>query len=330
MVLPLVPLVLWGIGASTGATGACFGLKGGYDLKKAQSVIREAGARYEKEREYAGERVRATNEVLNQLGACQEFAHRAVVRRFADFLRRNEKHVTNKDKLLIDGLESKDEQVALDARLGQDAVSWMRGIIGSGATGVGINAGLTGLVMGVGSASTGTAISSLGGAAATNATLAALGGGSLASGGGGMAAGAAALNVVTLGPALLVSGLVVAGQGQKARTKARENEATVNTAIEDLRLKIVQLDAIEARAAELSSLLGGLVERASPLLDRLESVEPFEPERDGATLQQVLDIAKGIVEVASAEVVDETGGLNAETTGLTMKYRTMTKDAEDV
>ena len=44
---------------------------------------------------------------------------------------------------------------------------------------------------------------------ATNATLAFLGGGSLATGGAGMATGAAALNFVTIGPAILVSGFVV-------------------------------------------------------------------------------------------------------------------------
>ncbi len=47
-----------------------------------------------------------------------------------------------------------------------------------------------------GTASTGTAISSLSGAAATNAATAWLGGGALAAGGGGMAAGAAVLTAI--------------------------------------------------------------------------------------------------------------------------------------
>ncbi len=55
-----------------------------------------------------------------------------------------------------------------------------------------------------GTASTGTAISTLSGVAAHNATMAALGGGSLAAGGGGMAMGALALTGV--GVLVIISG----------------------------------------------------------------------------------------------------------------------------
>jgi hypothetical protein len=67
----------------------------------------------------------------------------------------------------------------------------------SGAVGFGAGAvasgGTVALISAFGTASTGTAISSLGGAAATNATLAWLGGGSVAAGGGGVAAGSTLL-----------------------------------------------------------------------------------------------------------------------------------------
>ena len=61
-----------------------------------------------------------------------------------------------------------------------------------------------------GTASTGTAISTLGGAAATNATLAWLGGGPLASGGLGMAGGTAVLGGIVLIPAVVIMGVIVA------------------------------------------------------------------------------------------------------------------------
>ncbi len=63
--------------------------------------------------------------------------------------------------------------------LGGAAVGTAGGIAAAGAT--------SSAVMLLGTASTGTAISSLSGVAATNAALAAIGGGSLAAGGGGMA-----------------------------------------------------------------------------------------------------------------------------------------------
>lgn len=66
--------------------------------------------------------------------------------------------------------------------------------VGAGSiAGGSLAVGSWGLVMAVGSASTGAAISGLYGVAATNATLAWFGGGALAAGGAGMAGGAAVL-----------------------------------------------------------------------------------------------------------------------------------------
>ena len=59
------------------------------------------------------------------------------------------------------------------------------------------------------------------GRGATNATLAFLGGGTIAEGAGGMALGATVLNVLAIGPALLVGGSMVKRQGSKALTHAR-------------------------------------------------------------------------------------------------------------
>ena len=67
---------------------------------------------------------------------------------------------------------------------------------GVASKGVGAYAAVTattGLVGALGTASTGTAISTLSGAAASNATLAWLGGGALAAGGGGIVVGTAVL-----------------------------------------------------------------------------------------------------------------------------------------
>ena len=101
------------------------------------------------------------------------------------------------------------------------------GFAASGAT--------TAAVMALGTASTGTAISSLTGVAATNATLAALGGGSIAAGGGGMALGSAVLGGATLGVGLLVGGVIfsmvgssISGKADKAYSQMLENEKVIN------------------------------------------------------------------------------------------------------
>lgn len=88
------------------------------------------------------------------------------------------------------------------------------GIAASGAVGA--------VVMSFGTASTGTAISTLSGAAAVNATLAALGGGSLAAGGGGMALGATVLGATTAGVGLMVGGVIFSITGSMMAKKADE------------------------------------------------------------------------------------------------------------
>lgn len=78
-------------------------------------------------------------------------------------------------------------------------------------TGLAAGVVTTNLIMALGTASTGTAISSLSGAAATNATLAWLGGGSIASGGFGVAGGTIILTGGTAVVAILVTGAVMYG-----------------------------------------------------------------------------------------------------------------------
>ncbi|MFD8765122.1 hypothetical protein ACFV03_40280 [Streptomyces mirabilis] len=329
MTLPRVPLALISVGVVSGVSGAALGLKGGYDIKKANSLTQKAGAQYNEERRKLEAHELATNETLTALGTRQEQAIHAVVERMADFLRRHEKQVTESEKLLVDGLDSMAGQVKLDRSLGQDAIAWMSGIAGAAVTGVGINTGITTALTRFAAASTGTAISTLYGAARTNAIKAVLGGGSIASGGGGMAVGAIARKFVTRGPAIFVSGLVVAGQGEKAKTKARENEAEVNVAIAEMQATKLKFDAIVARAEELHMLLDQLVVRATSALDLIES-ERFHPVHHAAPFEQALTLAFAVRDAALTHVVDKSGELNQETSSLKMRYRTLIKETADV
>jgi hypothetical protein len=328
MVLPRAPLALFGTGGISAASGAAFWLRGGYDIKTASERIRKAGAHYDQERRKLEADEIVTNESLKVLGAVQEEACHLVVERMADFLRRHGKQVTESEKLLADGLESAPGQVTLGGSLGRDAISWMRGITGSAVTGAGIKTGVTMAVKKFATASTGTPISKLSGAAERNATLARLGGGSKTSGGAGKAVGAAALNSVAIGSAILVSGVVAAGQGWKAKTEASEYEAKVRVEIAEMQKTKAKFDAIGARAAELERLLGQLVVRATPALDLLES-EPFDPAHHAARFQQALTLTMAVRDVASTQVVDESGDLNEETVTFKLSYRTLIKEADD-
>lgn len=110
--------------------------------------------------------------------------------------------------------------------------------------GAGTAGGIYSLVGMFGSASTGTAISSLGGAAATNSTLAWLGGGSLAAGGGGIALGTTVLGGLFAGPAIAIMGLTMDSKAEENLTKAKEFEAEAEKKIEIMKKSIEEIKIV--------------------------------------------------------------------------------------
>lgn len=114
-----------------------------------------------------------------------------------------------------------------------------------------------------GTASTGTAISTLSGAAATNAALAWLGGGSLAAGGGGTAAGSALLAMAgpigwsIAGAALLSSILIFAKKRTKLNKQKNEEIETVKKNTE----KVKEIDTSIAKILKETSKIAAGVKK---------------------------------------------------------------------
>ncbi|OBY31838.1 hypothetical protein [Mycolicibacter kumamotonensis] len=327
MVLPLIPLALITVGAVTGGGGVALGGKGAWDMKKARDQVDAARKRYEKSRSQTAEAVEVTNGRLEALGGQQQRALIDVVVRMAEFLRRHERQVRENERLLVDGIDVTISRMSGIAGLDVDPISWALGAVGSVTTAIGTGAGVYAAAGSFGAASTGAAISGLSGAAAESATVAFLGGGSVAAGGGGMALGATALNFVTVGPALLVGGLVTQMQGAKAATKARAVQADVAVELAKLDAFAVRLDAVDTRVAEVSSVLNALTRRATAALDLLES-EQFDPKAHADRFQQALVLALSVRDVAAAPVVDAEGDVPNESANMTVKYREMIGDAE--
>lgn len=332
MVLPLIPLALIVAGSATGGTGVVAGARGAYKMRCAKNEAAAALAEYEAERQVTEKAAEAINDRLQQYGSQQDAAIRDVVLRMAAFIRRNHRHVNDSLKVLVDGAEAEINECGDPEELGPDSLRLLFGLAVAGTTGVGAAAGATGLVATVGVASTGTSISALSGVAAQNATMAALGGGSLATGGGGMALGATALNFVTIGPALLVGGLVINGQGEKALTKAREFVAEARVAQQEVIATRTVFDAIRKRVEELSHVLDALVGRALQALAALERLEArddgFDPQRDAQTFQEAIGLTVAVRDVAATPVVEEDGSLNKQTATLKVKYKEFLHDAE--
>ncbi|EOM74221.1 hypothetical protein DW322_04520 [Rhodococcus rhodnii] len=325
MVLPLIPAALIAVGALTGGGGLTLGGKAALDMKRAADQKREAEEQYRKRYGEIEECVEAVNARISMLGEQQERALAAVVFRFIDFMKRNEKKVAASERLVADGVETNQRQITEAEKLALDAFSWLGGVLGSTAAVSGASAAVLGTAGAVGAASTGTAISGLSGVAATNATMAWLGGGALSAGGGGMALGGLALNFVTIGPALLIGGVAATAQASKLATQSKKAQADAAVAIAELDEHEVRLDAVRARADELQELLERLALDGVRALDILES-EEFDPVRHTARMQRAFQLSKAVADVAKVPVLDADGELAPEGYEVTIKYKAMSEE----
>lgn len=119
------------------------------------------------------------------------------------------------------------------------------------AIGVSTALGSWALVSVAGTASTGTALSSLSGIAATNATLAWFGGGSLAAGGGGMALGTTVLGGVVAIGAIAFTGIYSHLQANKRIEEIEYEIHRIYGQIDEIQKNIIKLKVIKNRAEEL-------------------------------------------------------------------------------
>lgn len=123
-----------------------------------------------------------------------------------------------------------------------------------------------------GSASTGTAISSLSGAAATNATLAWFGGGALTAGGTGMTGG-----VTVLGGIVAIPLVYVAAKSTHKNAKELEGaKVKVEEGIVEIQRQLTTLpsilDLVEARGRETERLCNGVVTK---ILELKQVIQPL-------------------------------------------------------
>lgn len=320
MVLPLIPLALIGTGVGTGVAGVLNGFWGAAKLKEAGSIAEAAKGEYDECLVLTGWTVNATNGRIRRYGRQQGHARRHVVIRMAEFIRRNQRQVSQSAAQLLAGLDADVTRVPEFAGILTADVRWLSGAAGAVATGAATAVGVPALVSAVGTASTGATISGLSGAAAQSATMAWLGGGSLAAGGGGVALGATALNFVSIGPALLVTGLVVNGQGEKTMTQAREYAAQVAVAIEQQAAFRNRLEEVQVRVRELSVSLRELVRRAQAALHELEQVS-FDPVEHAALFRRALRLTVAVRDFCAVPILDDDGALNTDTEKLVITYR---------
>lgn len=220
--MPL-PLIIGGIAAIAGVAGVGTGIHGGVKMKEANDTMKLAQRIQERAVEKFNQKNTEITELMDNLGK-QELEILSSFKQFSDLIEKIQGRPEFKE-YNIDGVNLPKYEAEELKKVSAGAGVLLGGIGGAavGTAGGFAAAGVTtSAVMAIGTASTGTAISTLSGVAATNATLAALGGGSLAAGGGGMALGSMILGGATLGVGLLIGGVIFNATGSKLSDKADE------------------------------------------------------------------------------------------------------------
>ena len=223
-----ISILLLGASALAGAAGVGGIAKGGSQVLKANSTMKELQvqhqhnlARLEKRnKECVRDMDKLGRKELEILKSFQEFSTV-----FEKIKNRPEFAKIQKQGICLpqyDGEELKKASVGANTLLGG-----LGGAAAGTAGGFAASGAATAVVMALGTASTGVPIASLSGAAATNATLAALGGGSLAAGGGGMALGTTVLGAATLGVGLLIGGVIFGITGGKISSDAKKAQKEI-------------------------------------------------------------------------------------------------------
>ena len=293
--------------AIAAAVGIASGVKGAVDTVRARSVRKTAAQRYD---EAVGEceEVRLNAELIGrQYGDFQVRAHQDTVGRFADWLERNEHLVKRLNFKRVDGVWIRVPDIPKYKATVENVTTGLSGVVSAVGAGASAQAGALWGVSTFASASTGTAISSLGGAAAQNATMAWLGGGTLASGGGGVAAGTAVLNLVTAVPVLLIGGMTLGVMGARTNTKARDYAAKAEVEIGRIQVTQALLVSTERRIGELRRVLTTLVERAAAAIDELESLD-FDPKLHAREFLRALQLVTAVKEVLNTPILDPRSG----------------------
>ncbi len=284
-----LPFILAGAALLAGGIGVKKGIDAKEDFDRAERIGRRAKRNHEDAIESLESEREKTNQSFQDLGRLKVSIFSDQIKYLVDEIKKRKKA-----KSKMTGFEQMVEELNLPQmeKMVLGSLDIEKGLASGAASGALMGLGAYGSVGMLASASTGTAIASLSGAAATNATLAWLGGGSLAAGGFGMAGGMVVLGGLVAGPAIAITGFVMASKAEEALTKARDYESEVDQAIEKINSMEIVLKGLQANAWEMSMTLTKLAKYFDECKPDVESNEQGAFERllkCGSALKSVLD-----------------------------------------
>ena len=284
-----LPFILAGAALLAGGIGVKKGIDAKEDFDRAERIGRRAKRNHEDAIESLESEREKTNQSFQDLGRLKVSIFSDQIKYLVDEIKKRKKA-----KSKMTGFEQMVEELNLPQmeKMVLGSLDIEKGLASGAASGALMGLGAYGSVGMLASASTGTATASLSGAAATNATLAWLGGGSLAAGGFGMAVGMVVLGGLVAGPAIAITGFVMASKAEEALTKARDYESEVDQAIEKINSMEIVLKGLQANAWEMSMTLTKLAKYFDECKPDVESNEQGAFERllkCGSALKSVLD-----------------------------------------
>ena len=276
--------------------------------KEAEAVQRTAQNTLDNAQRSCNEVRREAKEEIENLGKLKLSIYDNQIRDFVDTYSQIRNCQVTEGKGLN---EATDILCIPDAQLNEwkDTAVKAGSIIKGGVTGVGTGVllgwGTYGAAAAFGTASTGTAISTLSGVAASNATLAFLGGGAVYAGGGGIALGTTVLGGIVVIPALLVAGGLFDSSAKKKLNDAYSSLAEVQKASAELNSAEETLKLIRDNAKQLNLFLEKMRDILQKRNEELVKVLKKGGDWDSYTRQEK-EIVRASVETVNAvkEVVD--------------------------
>lgn len=291
-----IPLIIGAGALAASGFGITKGAKGVSQLSDASATIERAQRRLDKKRKALSNFRIDTNDELRNLGQLKVDIFNNQIKHVIDTI----KKVKDAGSKLENFNQTITEQDYIDIQQKVTAsLELENGLLTGAAAGVLTGIGAYGSVGLLASASTGTAISALSGAAAKSATLAWLGGGSLAAGGFGMAGGTLILGGIVAAPALAITGLHLAGKGEKALTQARDAKFRSNCNIAAIELMEVGVKALMTNALEVQMVLLETVKR-------FEKIKVYD-NSDPQAFQTMLTLGKSLKNILDQPLLNNEG-----------------------
>jgi len=299
-----VPIIIGGAAAATGLSGVIMGVRSGLKVRSDRKQYEERVQQYNAKEAETQKAFDALQQHLAKLGEARLEAIMSL-RHVAEYLRK----AKLKDRELNpDDLKFVQEELAAWEIRYFEPLKIGYGVVVSTVTGAGTAALANTLAMSIGLASTGTAISTLSGAAATNATLAWLGGGALAAGGGGMALGTLVLGGITVGPALMVSGILFNKKAIETRTELEALIAAMDVAEAKMDHKQAEFVITHTRIDEL---MEALQEGSNAVHQMTDTLIENHPDGD-APIEDIFNLvrtAKSLATLIDIRLLDDDGQL---------------------